>query len=132
LSSFWLKHKESIVTERRKTTSSRKRATGKPARKSTAKATARKAPKRWSQRVTKESDALDLKHGVFKLTDPKKIAASLKRSAEHSSRRKAGAYRSALSMLTFYINRAGKTLPKTQLGRLERAKTELKRQFGRE
>ncbi len=90
------------------------------------------SPKRWSQRVTKESDALDLKRGVFTLTDPKKIAASLKRSAEHSSRRKAGAYRSALSMLTFYINRAGKTLPKTQRHRLERAKLELKHQFGRE
>jgi len=85
--------------------------------------------------VTRESDALDLKRGVFKLTSAKKsakkIAASLKRSAEHSSRRKAGAYRSALSMLTFYINRAGKTLPKTQRARLERAKTELKHQFGR-
>jgi Protein of unknown function (DUF3175) len=90
------------------------------------------SPKRWSQRVTRESDALDLKHGVFKLTNPKKIAASLKHSAERSSRRKAGAYRSALSMLTFYINRAGKTLPKTQRDRLQRAKTELKRQFGRE
>jgi hypothetical protein len=82
--------------------------------------------------VTRESNALDLEQGVFKLTDPKKIAASLKHSAERSSRRKAGAYRSALSMLTFYINRAGKTLPKFQRGRLERAKTELKRQFGRE
>lgn len=92
----------------------------------------RAAPKRWSQRVTQESDALDLKRGVFKLKDPKKIAASLKRSAEHSSRRKTGAYRSALSMLTFYINRAGKTLPKTQRTRLERAKGELKRAFGRE
>ncbi len=91
-----------------------------------------KSPKRWSQRVTRESDALDLKRGVFTLTDPRNIAASLKRSAEHSSRRKTGAYRSALSMLTFYINRAGKTLPKTQRDRLERAKTELKRQFGRE
>jgi hypothetical protein len=120
------------MAERRKTTPSRKSATRKTARKPAAKTTARKAPKRWSQRVTKESDALDLKHGVFKLTDPKKIAASLKRSAEHSSRRKAGAYRSALSMLTFYINRAGKTLPKNQRSRLERAKTELKRQFGRE
>jgi hypothetical protein len=88
--------------------------------------------KRWSQRVTKESDALDLKRGVFTLTDPKKIAASLKRSAERSSRRKTGAYRSALSMLTFYINRAGKTLPKTQRDRLQRAKAELKHQFGRE
>jgi hypothetical protein len=87
---------------------------------------------RWSQRVTRESDALDLEQGVFTLRDPKRIAASLKRSAEHSSRRKAGAYRSALSMLTFYINRAGKTLPKTQRARLERAKLELKRQFGRD
>ncbi|MGA7994633.1 MAG: DUF3175 domain-containing protein [Bradyrhizobium sp.] len=91
-----------------------------------------KTPKRWSQRVTEQSDALDLRQGVFKLTDPKKIAASLKRSAERSSRRKAGAYRSALSMLTFYINRAGKGLPKTQRARLERAKGELKRAFGRE
>jgi hypothetical protein len=125
----------------RKTTHSRKTGarnkTG--ARKTSARrsTTARKsakraAPKRWSQRVTKESDALDLKQGVFKLTSAKKIAASLKRSAEHSARRKAGAYRSALSMLTFYINRAGKTLPKTQRTRLERAKLELKRAFGRE
>jgi hypothetical protein len=87
--------------------------------------------KRWSQRVTQESDALDLKHGVFKLTDPKKIAASLKRSAEHSRRRNTNAYRSALSMLTFYINRAGKNLPKLQRERLQRAKAELKHQFGR-
>jgi hypothetical protein len=90
------------------------------------------APKRWSHRVTTESDALDLRRGVFKLTSAKKIASSLKRSAERSSRRKSGAYRSALSMLTFYINRAGRNLPKTQRERLERAKTELKRQFGRE
>ena len=89
-------------------------------------------PKRWSQRVTEQSDALDLRQGVFTLSDPKKIAASLKRSAERSSRRKSGAYRSALSMLTFYINRAGKGLPKTQRARLERAKGELKRAFGRE
>ena len=125
-------------------TSSRKKASGKTARKSPRKTaskttTRRKAPakrkaspKRWSQRVTQESDALDLKRGVFTLRDPKRIAASLKRSAERSSRRKAGAYRSALSMLTFYVNRAGKTLPKTQRERLERAKVELKRQFGRE
>jgi Protein of unknown function (DUF3175) len=98
-----------------------------PARQSAAKPSS----KRWSQRVTQESDALDLKRGVFKLTDPKKIAASLKRSAERSSRRKTSAYRSALSMLTFYINRAGKTLPKPQRERLQRAKTELKHQFGR-
>jgi len=117
-------------TEARNKTGARKTS----ARRSTTarKSAKRAAPKRWSQRVTKESDALDLKQGVFKLTSAKKIAASLKRSAEHSARRKAGAYRSALSMLTFYINRAGKTLPKTQRTRLERAKLELKRAFGRE
>ena len=106
----------------------RKRTTGRAARRPGVKP----ASRRWSQRVTRESDALDLKRGVFTLKDPKRIAASLKRSAEHSSRRKAGAYRSALSMLTFYINRAGKTLPKTQRERLERAKIELKRKFGKE
>jgi len=119
----------------RKATHSRKSAARKKtsARRSTArKSTKRAAPKRWSQRVTKESDALDLERGVFKLTSPKKIAASLKRSAEHSARRKASAYRSALSMLIFYINRAGKTLPTTQRERLEKAKVELKRAFGRE
>ena len=117
------------MAERRKTARPRKIT----ARKSNRKATAKKpSPKRWSQRVTRESDALDLRRGVFKLTNAKKIAASLKRSAEHSLRRKAGAYRSALSMLTFYINRAGKTLPKTQRARLEQAKVELKHQFGRE
>lgn len=119
----------------RKTTHSRKTASRKKtsARRSTSRKSAKRAtPKRWSQRVTKESDALDLKRGVFTLTSPKRIAASLKRSAEHSTRRKTGAYRSALSMLTFYINRAGKTLPKTQRERLEKAKVELKRAFGRE
>ena len=103
-----------------------------PAPKSALRRARKATSKRLSQRVTRESDALDLKRGVFKLTSAKKIAASLKRSAEHSPRRKSGAYRSALSMLTFYINRAGKNLPKTQLNRLERAKVELKHQFGRE
>jgi hypothetical protein len=110
-----------------------KSAGGKTARKSARKtSSAKSASKRWSQRITQHSDALDLKRGVFTLRDPKRIAASLKRSAERSSRRKAGAYRSALSMLTFYINRAGKTLPKTQQARLNQAKVELKRQFGRD
>ena len=86
---------------------------------------------RWSQRVTQESEALDLKHGVFTLRDPKRIASSLKRSAEQSSRRKSSPYRSALSMLTFYINRAGKSLPIAQKKRLERAKVELKHLFHR-
>jgi hypothetical protein len=108
----------------------RARKTGSRPRKAASKRKA-SSPKRWSQRVTEHSDALDLKRGVFTLQDPKKIAASLKRSAERSSRRKTGAYRSALSMLTFYINRAGKTLSKTQRERLERAKGELKKQFGK-
>jgi len=69
---------------------------------------------------------------VFTWSDPKRIAASLKHSAEQSHRRKADPYRSALSMLVFYINRAGKNLPATRLRVLERAKTELRRQFGRE
>src|SRR3569623_3680037 len=97
----------------RKTTQSRKTAARRKtrAKHSTArKSSKRAAPKRWSQRVTKQSDALDLKHGVFKLENPKKIATSLKRSAEHSSRRKASPYRSPLTMLTIYINRAGKIL----------------------
>ena len=118
------------MAERRKSERPRKTAARKSKRRTAA--AKKPAPKRWSQRVTRESDALDLKRGVFKLTSAKKIASSLKRSAEHSSRRKTGAYRSALSMLTFYINRAGKTLPKTQRARLERAKVELKHQFGRE
>jgi hypothetical protein len=119
---------ENTMAARHKTatrkTASRKRTT--PARKTSAR---RGSPQRWSQRVTRESDAMDLKKGVFKQTSAKKIAASLKRSAERSSRRKAGAYRSALSMLTFYINRAGRTLPKTERARLERAKVELKHRF---
>ena len=121
------------MTERRKTATPKTKTVVRKSSSARRKSSARKpSPKRWSQRVTQESDALDLKRGVFKLTSAKKIAASLKRSAEHSSRRKAGAYRSALSMLTFYINRAGKTLPKTQRARLEQAKVELKHQFGRE
>ena len=82
--------------------------------------------------TARRSDALDLQGGVFKLRDPKKIAASLKRSAERSKRRKADPYRSALSMLTFYINRAGESLPKSQRDRLQRAKSELKHQFGKD
>ena len=88
--------------------------------------------RRWSARVTRESDALDLERGVFTKRDPKRIAASLKRSAERSRRRKADPYRSALSMLTFYINRAGKNLPASRRRTLQRAKGELRKQFGRD
>ena len=106
-----------------------RRATGKSAqhRKRASKPTAR----RWSQRVTQESDALTLERRVFTLDDPKKIAASLKRSAIRSKRRKAEPFRSALSMLTFYINRAGKNLPSGRKKTLMRAKDELRKQFGR-
>ena len=93
------------------------------------KARTRTGGRYWSARVMRESDALDLKKGVFKLNDPKKIAASLKRSAEKSHRRKAEPYRSALSMLTFYINRGGKNLSAHRKLILERAKNELKRLF---
>ena len=90
------------------------------------------APKRWSNEATQRSDALDLDAGVFTWKDPQRIAASLKRSAEASSRRKADPYRSALSMLTFYINRAGRNLPKARKSVLARAKSELREIFGRE
>jgi Protein of unknown function (DUF3175) len=90
-----------------------------------------KAGKRWTQLVTEESHALELEQGVFTLKDPKKIAASLKTSAEVSRRRKADPFRSALSMLTFYINRAGKNLPQARRKVLMRAKDELRKLFGR-
>jgi len=86
---------------------------------------------RWSGRVTRQSDALDLDQGVFTWSDPRRIAASLKRSAERSRRRKAEPFRSAMSMLVFFINRAGKNLPARQKRTLERAKEELRKQFGR-
>jgi uncharacterized protein DUF3175 len=92
---------------------------------------AEKSTKRWSQEVTEHSNALDLEKGVFTLKDPKKIALSLKRSAEESHRRKSDPYRSAMSMLTFYINRAGKTLSKDDHDRLEKAKDELRKAFDR-
>ena len=87
---------------------------------------------RWSQRVTETSDALDLEAGVFTFEDPRRIARSLKRSAERSRRRKADPYRSAMSMLTFYLNRAGSQLRAPQRRRLEAAKDELRALFGRE
>jgi hypothetical protein len=120
----------------------RKTARAKTARAKTARArtisshtrrTARRAggARKWSGRVTRESDALDLEGGVFKLTSPKRIAASLKRSAERSKRRKADPYRSALSMLTFYINRAGRNLSASRKRTLNKAKEELRAQFAR-
>ena len=87
--------------------------------------------KRWSRDVTEKSDSLDLEPSVFTKESPRRIAESLKRSAEHSKRRKSDPYRSAMSMLTFYINRAGKNLPKQRRERLESAKDELRALFGR-
>ena len=85
--------------------------------------------KYWSGKVTRESNALDIEGGVFTWKDPKKIARSLKRSAETSFRRKARPFQSAMSMLNFYINRAGKNLPKSRLAALNKAKDELRRLF---
>jgi hypothetical protein len=87
--------------------------------------------KKWSGEVTKHSDALDLEKGVFTWDDPKRIAQSLKKSAETSSRRKASPYQSAMNMLVFYINRAGKNLPNERRVVLEQAKIKLKKAFGK-
>ncbi len=87
--------------------------------------------RKWSAEITEHSDALDLEKDIFKSDDPKKIARSLKRSAEKSHRRKADPFRSAMSMLTFYINRAGDNLSARERKTLEAAKTELRDLFGR-
>ena len=99
-------------------------AMSKPARKSS-------KTKRWSAGVTKHSDALDLQPKVFRSSNPRRVALSLKRSAERSHRRKGTPYQSAMSMLNFYINRAGKNLSKKQKHVLEKAKDELRDVFGR-
>src|SRR3954452_6065711 len=92
----------------------------------------KRKPKRWSRQVTEHSDALTLEQAVFTKSSAKKIAQSLRRSAERSDRRKSGAYRSAMSMLTFYINRAGKDLPKSRRTKLENAKDELRKLYGKD
>jgi hypothetical protein len=111
---------------RKSATSRRKTARGR-------KASARRGtPRRWSAGVTRRSDALDLEQGVFKLGSANAIAASLKRSAEASHRRKGTPYQSAMSMLTFYVNRAGHDLPAGRKRVLQRAKSELRKAFGRD
>ncbi|WP_114835928.1 DUF3175 domain-containing protein [Agrobacterium tumefaciens] len=90
-----------------------------------------KKKKKWSQKVTKESDALDLEKDVFTKNDASEIARSLKASAEQSDRRKTNPFRSAMSMLVFYINRAGRTLPTNRKKVLEDAKGELRKEFGK-
>lgn len=92
----------------------------------------KQSPRKWSAHVTETSDALDLQKDIFESKDPKEIARSLKHSAEQSKRKKSGPYRSAMSMLTFYINRAGKNLGAAQKKVLEKAKDELRIAFGRE
>jgi Protein of unknown function (DUF3175) len=87
--------------------------------------------KRWSARVTRESDAVTLEKGVFTKSSPRKIAVSLKRSADRSRRRKSNSYRSAISMLTFFINRAGRGLSKGRKQKLEKAKGELRALYGK-
>ncbi|HVO15260.1 MAG TPA: DUF3175 domain-containing protein [Alphaproteobacteria bacterium] len=94
--------------------------------------TAKAGGKRWSGEVTLHSDALDLDSGVFTWRDPKRIARSLRDSAEQSRRRKASAFQSAMSMLTFYINRGGRNLTAAQRKILNQAKVELRRLYGRE
>lgn len=89
----------------------------------------RTAAKQWSARVTRESHSLDLEEGVFTWKDPKRIAVSLMASAEASKRRKASAFRSAMSMLVFYINRAGTHLDAAQRRVLEQAKEELRQLY---
>jgi len=88
--------------------------------------------RRWSSRVTQRSDALDLQRNIFKSTNPRRIELSLKHSANASKRRKGTPYQSAMSMLNFYINRAGKNLSQKQKRVLERAKGELRDAFGRD
>lgn len=104
----------------------------KAATKARTKGAASKGKKRWSKRVTETSDALDLESNVFKKDDPAEIARSLKQSANKSHRRKGTPLQSAMSMLNFYINRAGKNLPEKQLSVLEKAKDELRKVFGKD
>jgi hypothetical protein len=92
----------------------------------------RRAPRKWSAKVTATSNAMDLKSGVFKGNDPKKIARSVKLSSGRSSRRKSNAYRSAVSMISFYENRGGKNLSGGKKRILQRAKGQLKKEFHRE
>jgi hypothetical protein len=120
--------KRSIVT------AARSKASKKPARSKAPVngSKSRSAGRRWSKRVMETSDALDLEEGVFRERSPHRIALSLKRSAERSRRRKSEPYRSAMSMLTFYINRGGRNLSATRKRVLERAKIELRKLYGKE
>ena len=117
--------KRKAKTKRKKTksvTTKKRRTKRKSARKT----------RRWSQRVTETSDAMTLEEGVFKKDSPRAIARSVKRSAERSHRRKSDPYRSAMSMLTFYVNRGGEGLSKSRREKLEKAKDELRALCGKD
>jgi hypothetical protein len=90
------------------------------------------APKKWSKNVTEHSNAMDLEKDIFKLKDPKKIAASVKKSAEKSKRKKAGPFQSAMSMINFYENRGGKNIPASQKKVLDKSKDQLRKLYGRD
>jgi hypothetical protein len=124
--------RKSSARRTKKISSARKtRQTASRGKTSRGKTAAKRPVRKWSGRVTATSDALDLKHNVFKQDSPAAIAKSLKHSAERSHRRKSDPYRSAMSMLVFYINRAGKNLPATRKRKLEAAKDELRKAFGK-
>lgn len=91
-----------------------------------------KSPERWSHHVMETSDAMDLDAGIFKTGNAEEIAQSLKRSSTRSRRRKGTPFQSAMSMLNFYINRAGKNLPRSRRDVLQQAKRKLREAFGRE
>ncbi|HEX9465332.1 MAG TPA: DUF3175 domain-containing protein [Alphaproteobacteria bacterium] len=113
---------------------SAKRKTASGTARRTRSTSARRRPaskRRWSANVTEHSDAMDLESRVFTRGSPQSIARSLKRSANRSKRRKGTPYQSAMSMLNFYINRAGRNLPASQKQRLQKAKAELRKEFGR-
>jgi uncharacterized protein DUF3175 len=117
-------------SEAKKSLAGNRTANGKTAAKKTA--AKKTTPHKWSGRVNETSDALDLKQGIFKNKDPKKIAASLKKSATESDRKKASPFQSAMSMLNFYINRGGENISASQMKVLEKAKAELRLAFGRD
>ena len=120
--------RKSSVRRTQKTSSARKASARKAGKRHTS---AKRRARKWSGRVTATSDALDLKHHLFKQRSPTAIARSLKRSAERSHRRKASPYQSAMSMLNFYINRGGKNLSAAEKKKLNAAKGELRKAFGR-
>jgi hypothetical protein len=126
-------------TAAKKTTGTRKKSAKKHAARKTAKKSSstrssskKSSSKKWSKHVNETSDAMDLESGVFKKSNPKKIAKSLKRSSTSSKRKKGTPYQSAMSMLNFYINRGGKNLSATQKKTLEKAKKELRKVFHRD